>query len=139
MNAVKTLRLLIACEALAIALTLAADSLTRGALPASLQAYLAEVEKAELPPGSTAVALLAIGAIVTLVVAWIGLWRLWRPARAIYTGAALAAVASVSFTGPVVSSGVTDTIGDVASITSGMILGLLYFSELRQHFGAPSA
>ena len=139
MNAVKTLRLLIACEALAIALTLGADALTQGALPASLQAYLAEVETIELTPGSTALSLLAIGAIVTLVVAWIGLWRLWRPARAIYTGAAVAAAGTALFTGPVVSSGVANTIGDVASITSGMILGLLYFSEVRQHFGGPSA
>lgn len=134
MSAVKILRLLIVCEVVTLALSLAVGASTQGALPDQLQAYLAKAEAAELTPASSTAGLLGVVAMVAVVVAWVGLWRLWRPARAVYTVALVAALAIAPFTGPVVSSATADTIGDVASICMGMILGLLYFSELRQYF-----
>ena len=139
MSPVRTMRLLIVGQVVALVLTIAVDAATQGALPAQLQAYLAEVEASELTPASTAVGLLGLLAIVASVISWIGLWRLWRPARSVYAVALLSALVITLFTGPVVWSGVVGTIDDVASIVAGMLLGLLYSSDLRQHFDPRAA
>jgi hypothetical protein len=134
MTPVKMLRVLIVCEVALIVLTIAVDSATRGALPATLQSYLAEADAAT--PSATIIVAAVVG-LITLVavgVGWIGLWRLWRPARAIYTTALLTGLGAVLFIGPVVWSSAAGALDDLASICAGIILGLIYFSELRAHF-----
>ena len=72
--------------------------------------------------------------LMAMIVGWIGLWRLWRPARPIYLCSWLTGLLLTSFTGPVVSSAVAQMLFDAATLFAGLILGLIYVSDLRNAF-----
>jgi hypothetical protein len=74
---------------------------------------------------------------IAMIVAWIGLWRLWRRARAIYLYSWFAGLLLTAFVGPVVFSGVASMLSDAALLSAGLILGLIYFSDLCHAFEHP--
>lgn len=77
---------------------------------------------------------LGLVALVAWLVASIGAFRLWRPARALYLVAVALCVAasSTTETEPAITPAVLDAIAQLGCVTSGLVLGLL--SEARQHF-----
>ena len=80
---------------------------------------------------------LAVGSFFLVAVGWVGLWRLWWRARAVYTTGCALGVMCGLFEGPLVYPGLAGAAGLVSSLSSGLILGVIYFSDLREHFARP--
>lgn len=102
-------------------------------LPEPLRKYLAAESESWSTTDSIAL-FVGIPIAIAAIVGWIGLWRVWRPARAIYLYSSLAALLLAAFTGPVVYSAVGGMLSDASVICWGLILGLIYFSDLRHAF-----
>jgi hypothetical protein len=79
------------------------------------------------------VGLVALGA---WLVGSVGAFRLWRPARMIYALAValLVGASALSDPDPSLHSPVLDALDQLGSVASGVVLGLLFFSEARRHF-----
>jgi hypothetical protein len=69
------------------------------------------------------------------VLAWVGLWFLWKWGRALFTGAWIFSIVLVGVGGPYVLSGVAEVLSDLTIAINGAILGLIYFSDLKRQFG----
>jgi hypothetical protein len=71
----------------------------------------------------------------------IGAFRLWRPARTIYALAValLVVTSALDEPDPSLGSRLLDALDTLSSLASGIVLGLLFFSEARRHFGAARA
>jgi hypothetical protein len=81
------------------------------------------------------VALLVFGAlIIALVVSWIALWLLKPWARVLYTAVVIISLVFTLFLGPVVTSSLGAMLYAISTLASGLILGLVWFSELRERF-----
>jgi hypothetical protein len=132
------LRLAIVAEVLFGMLGAVADIMLERHLPEPLREYLA-AESESWSSTDTAVLLIAVPVLIALIVAWIGLWRLWPPARPLYLYSWIASIVIVAFTGPAVSSAVGYMFGEGAILAAGFILGLIYFSDLRHAFEHPQS
>lgn len=65
---------------------------------------------------------------------WVGLVTFWRPARRLYVFALACGVVLALFSGPQVSTSVGVAFSMLNMLVSGVILGLIYFSELARRF-----
>ena len=140
MRYAKILRLLIAAEILLGVLGIAADFAGETKLPIEIQYYIAR--SAEADPTFAQLAGLGIGVtlIIGLIVGWIGLWRLWRPARTIYAVCWLAGVPLYLLLDPVVYyTPVGAMLDEYSVLAAGAILSLAFFSELALHFNRTKA
>ena len=113
-----------------------------GLLSSATRAFEAEIVA---PPGadlefdgawSPIGAFLGILCFGALIIGWIGLWKLWRPARMIYTlswvfGPAVVYLALRIWN---VQTPTEAFFGEFVGVAAGMILGLTYFSDLAKHF-----
>jgi len=128
----RILRYFIVAEILLVALMLAAAFVEDRFLPPLLQQYQESISSDEL--SSTDILWLAIGipALIVSIVAWVALWRGWRIGRRLYTIAWVAFLPTIAFTGPLVQTGPVSCLDTLLSAIGGVILGLLYFSDLRQ-------
>ena len=77
-----------------------------------------------------------VALVVALVVAWVGLWLLKRWARTLYTTLVVISLVVTLFLGPVVTSALGAALYSISTLAGGVILGLLWFSELRGSFEA---
>ena len=102
-------------------------------LPEPLREYLA-AESESWSGTDTAMLCVGVPVLIALIIAWIGLWRLWPPARPLYLYSWLASIVMVAFLGPSVSSAIGYMLGEGAILAAGFILGLIYFSDLRHAF-----
>lgn len=134
MNAVRILRTLIVCELLMFIITLVVDSMTLHQLPKAIQEYNQQLDSAPLTTVQSFFAVVAILMLISIVISWVGLWRLWRPARSIYTITLIIGILSSPFFDQTIMSPVAGSLDEIASICTGLILGLLFFSDARHHF-----
>ena len=107
-------------------------------LPTALQSYLQT--RSDTPWSVRDWILLPIDLCIfaLAVVAWVGLFRGWRCARRLYTGLWVASLPLLLFYGPVVASAVSRFLDTLAVLVGGLILGILYFSELRHCYAQPN-
>jgi len=85
-----------------------------------------------------AIAIVSLTALGLMTLSLAGLFVLWRPARLIYTMYLLSIAIGVVLSGVVVESSLTSVLSFMNTIISGLILGMIYFSPLREHFDKPS-
>ena len=130
MRSVRTLKILILCDIGLALLGFGTYALTRHSLPPVLQRFLAE----NRPPLGSAFSWVALAWLFLVVLSWIGLWRLWRRARALYTTAAGAGAVGTALMGPCVRSGPAEAFAGLSLVVTGLILGAIYMTELRQRF-----
>lgn len=134
MNIIKMLRLLVVVEIAMALLTLASHWLVASRLPFELQAYLAaQVDR------SWSILDWAIASVETLIliaglISFVGLWLLRPWGRIVYTCATIAAILFLPFSDPTVNHALTNTINLIGNTSSGVILGLLWFSSLSASF-----
>ena len=130
----RILRYLIVAEIVLVVLMVAAAFVEDRFLPPLLQQYQESISSDEF--SSTDILWLAVGipALIVSIVAWIALWRGWRIGRRLYTIGWIAFLPVIAFTGPLVQTGAVSFIDTVSSLVGGVILGLLYFSDLRQQY-----
>jgi hypothetical protein len=70
---------------------------------------------------------------ILLIVSWVGLLRGWLCGRKLYTLTWIVAAVLAPFSGPTVDIALGSMVGSAGILISGMIFGILYFSEAR-HF-----
>lgn len=80
---------------------------------------------------------LAIPLFILVIVAWIALWRGWRSGRVLYTIVWLSTVPIYLLSGPSVQSAIHSIVDTATSFVGGIIIGFLYFSEIRQVYETP--
>ena len=104
------------------------------ARPASTVALSDKAEPFEYGlPLSFATILLACFIVIAVaaLVSWIGLFVFWRPARPLFLITTMLLLLPTLLGGPHVSDGLSATLWEVVSIITGVILGLVYFSPLK--------
>lgn len=116
------------------------DLVFENTLPAEIRQYVARAENTPLSTvqmaGYVWGVILSIGMIVSLV----GLWKLWGPARQLYTGCWLLGVPVYLLIEPVFYySPVGAMLSEFSVLAAGMILGVIYFSDLSAHFERSAA
>ena len=81
-----------------------------------------------------ALTLLQRCALPLMGVSILGLAALWRPARTLFTAFLLCIAVITVLTGPNVQPELNSVLSFMEDIISGLILGMIYFSPLREHF-----
>ena len=114
---------------------LASEPLTMDSLPESIRKFAEEEWKQVLPADQAGpLAIVSICGLALMVVSFVGLSVLWRPARMLFTIYLLLIAISVVLSGATVRSELTSVLSFMNTIISGLILGMLYFSPLREYF-----
>jgi len=106
---------------------------TESSLPEPLRAYVQAQAEREWPDRYL-VMLAAIGGplLLAYVVASVGLFLFWRPARPLYLVTVIGGVLLTPALGPYVDSGWGEMLGAVGGMVTGAILALIYFSPLKE-------
>jgi double zinc ribbon protein len=102
--------------------------LNRNASPEiqSLLAYKDSIRPGAMPLG--------IAVLIALLVANVGLYLFWRPARTLYLVATIGALLASLYLGPFVNPGPADFLETALDAVGGIILGLVYFSPVKEAF-----
>jgi hypothetical protein len=114
------------------------STLSEASLPLELQGYVSR-QAAEPFSGRAFIAFVIwIPAMVTSLIAAIGMYFFWRPARTLALIGTLLALASLPFYEPFVSTGLDTLFNEGSAILWGMVLALAYWSPLAQRFARSS-
>ncbi len=114
---------------------LASVPLTMNSLPESIRKFAEEQWKEELPDEQAGpLALVSLGTLAAMVISLVGLAVLWRPARQLFTIYLLLIAIGVVLSGTTVQSELTSVLSFMNTIVAGLILGMIYFSPLRDYF-----
>ena len=136
MPPITVLRMLIVVELLSALLGIYADIALQATFPPELQAYLLTESQGPFSAGDAVKGVFFLALVVALIVAWVGLWLLKRWARTLYTTLVVISLVMTLFLGPVVTSAFAAALYSISSLAGGIMLGLLWFSELRGKFEA---
>lgn len=136
----RLLRRLILAEVVCGLTSVVFDLALEDSLPAEIRRYIARSDQATL----SAVQVIGYGLgsilLIGLMIGWIGLWRLWRPARRIYTICWLLGVPLYLLIEPVLYyTPLGAMFSEYSVLAAGMTLGVVYFSDLSLHFAVPNA
>jgi len=123
------LRILIVAEVVGYALGFVASFILESTLPEALRAYHGQTEFSGWVHALVGVGLCML--VLVAVVARIGLFFFWRPARPLYFASMIGALLMAVLGGPDVSTGWEDMLDTMAAIICGIIFALIYFSPLR--------
>lgn len=134
----KLLKALILCEVVFTTGIVVENLFGRSLLPEALQAYVAGDENQEPTTGEWIVLSLAIALVVFSVIAWVALWRMKPVGRLLYAITWVSGIALSPFLGPLVCSWLGSTIAELESTAGALILGIVFFSDLRSRFQRPS-
>ena len=138
MNKSRLLLMLVAIDVLLAFASVGAEMFFGWTLPPPLAAY-ARHRVSRLPGAGDAFQLLLLGTCVLCAFgAWLGLVNYWRPARRLYLVSWGTWMLLVLLSGPSVKPSVAAMIGVMNALVGGVIIGLVYFSELAQRFERPS-
>jgi hypothetical protein len=137
LNKIALLRALIVATLACSILSIVVDQVMQKYLPLPLLDYL----DAEMQRQTTAMEWSALGFVLALLVASLvslaGLWRFKAWGRLLYTWTLPLGVLITPLLGPVVSDGIAYALAELASTGAGMILALIWFSDLAAHFSPP--
>ena len=127
--------MLIAAEVLLGVFSIAADFVGETMLPTEIQDYIARSTESDLTLAQASGLGIGVILIIGLIVGWVGLWRLWRPARSIYAICWLAGVPLYLLLDPVVYyTPVGAMLSEYSVLAAGAILSLIFFSDLSPYF-----
>lgn len=80
---------------------------------------------------------IALPLLVLMIVTWVALWRGWRGGRIMYTIVWISTVPILLLAGPSVRTPIHALVDTAASLVGGLILGFLYFSDIRRLYDEP--
>ena len=127
----KLIRILIVAEVSAFVISCILSSVLERTLPEPLRTY-----SAATPPNpgllfTVVYVSLAAPVLLLALVSHIGLFFFWRPARVLYLADGIGILVMVTLDGAAVRTGLEGTFDYLSAVIYGSILGLLYFSPLR--------
>jgi hypothetical protein len=141
MNKSHLLRILVAANVLLAFASVGAEAFFGWTLPPELAQY----ERARLaidfsnPIYVLRVLMIAVTSLLAFA-AWIGLASFWRHARGLYLVSWATWIFFVLFAGARVRTSVGSAFGVMEALVAGVIVGLVYFSDLAGRFeGTPAA
>lgn len=108
--------------------------LSEASLPFELQRYVSRQSAGPLSGRDLIVLVIWVPAMVISLIAAIGMFFFWRPARVLALIGTLLALAALPFSEPFVATGLATLFNEGASILWGMVLALAYWSPLAQRF-----
>ena len=108
--------------------------LSEASLPFELQRYVSRQSSEPLSGGHLVAIVIWVPAIVITLIAAIGMFFFWRPARVLALIGTLLALAALPFSEPFVATGLATLFNEGSSILWGMVLALAYWSLLAQRF-----
>ena len=127
----KLLKALIIGEIVLVTLAALVDIQYPQLLPQVLQDY--NLQKCD--DTSDFVALVLISCLILVIVSYVGLWRIKRWGRSLYTVANLGAYFATFFINqPEINSSLAGAFGDLSTMCSGGILILVWFTALNKSF-----
>lgn len=133
-------RALLCVFVLLVAAEIASDLMTVSWLPEPLRKHVEEQMKPGPPSAQMAMlALFSLLSLALLLISLAGLFVFWRPARVLYTLCLLTLGCAVAASGTVVESALTTVLSYMNTVIAGVILGMIYFSPIREHFEPPTA
>ena len=136
----RLLRQLVVAEVVLIVVLVIVEFIAERFLPRPLREWTDAQWDDDLAPVEVLTLVIALPLLVGLVVSWVGLWRLWRPARRIYLLVLIGGALLQVIMGPVVMSGPGAALSTLQSAVSGLIIALIYLTPLSAAFDhAPAA
>jgi hypothetical protein len=133
------LTLLVCMEALFVICTIVMSALADSCLPTQLQAYEASVSNAPHTLIDLIGFALYIVLLPTALTATIGLLLSWKPARPLFLWTRITVVAITPLQGINVQPGWAALFDDAAVLAAGVIIGMLYYSQLKEIYDKPKA
>ena len=121
-------RLLIVSDVILSVSTFALGCLQMPFLPPLLHQYVCSEHV------SKTIDYLGLVSISLQIVSWIGLWKDWQIARRLYVISTGVTLFVISLYPPGVHLSVSIVINDISCIIPGVIIGMLFFSDLRHHY-----
>jgi hypothetical protein len=132
-------RALLCIFTLLVVAEIASDVLTVQWLPDPLRQHVeARMNNSELNSEVAVLLILSLAALALMVASVVGLWVFWRPARLLYTLFLLVFACAIAASGTIVQTALTSVLSFMYSVIAGVILGMIYFSPLRDLFEASS-
>ena len=131
-----TLRWLVTFEILLALFVVSVSFLQTPFLPATLQQFESEPSDSF---GIADILCLCFGIllIIAAIISWVALLGGWRRGRMLYTATWVACAPFMLVAGPSVQSALLSTVDTAASLAGGVILGYLYFSDIRHFYEQP--
>ena len=127
----RTLNILILSDVLLVALSIVADWTLDFLLPQPLRTYVAAEG---ICFANSFLMVLWVNVALGTTLSWIGLLNLVRGARALYLWSWIGHLVLTLLSGPVVSAQAAQVLQILGALVGGIIIGLIYFSELRGSF-----
>ncbi len=138
MNVRKALRIALLAEWGLIIATIASSFLLESALPSPLRQYVQAESERDLALADLPIALGGILILISTIATTIGLFLFQRWARPFYLVTTLASFGIILLAGPSVEHAVSETLGELAVLVSGVILGMIYFTNALEAQGPDS-
>ena len=134
MRARAALRWLVIVSFLLGAFVIAVGFLQTPFLPEALQQFERDSAASTLSLRDLLLLCFAVPLLIFSIVVYVALWCGWRSGRRLYTISLVLSIPLCLMLGPQVESALLYTFEGVAWLVAGLILGLLYFSELRDFY-----
>ena len=129
MKSTTVLRLCLVFEWVFVASAVAASFLLESSLPEPLSSWLRAESERDMTGGELIFALTCVPLIISIIVATIGLLCLRRWAAWLYLITAVVGVILMPLSGPHVEHAITDALGEIGSVMSGMVIALAFFTD----------
>ena len=131
----KQFRVLLTLSIAALVASTVAGVLDSWLLPQPLLDYEQAQHGVRPKFGEIVISLLGIPGLITRIVALVGLYRFWPPARLLSVVAWVYMLVWMSVSpGPVLSNTVTGAFSECSTLLVGMVLALIYFSPAAEWF-----
>jgi hypothetical protein len=137
MSAKTRLKWLLCIEAAFIIGSIVSGVVGEAHLPQQLQNYQATI--GDLPHTLVEWVGLAVYLLLlpTALTATIGLFFSWRPARPLYLWTRIIVVILSAVQGPSVAPALAEMFDEAAVLVAGVVIGMLYFSQVRELYDKP--
>lgn len=130
----RTLRRLIMLEISLIIIGVLIGFAEETLLPSPLQQYQEEVNTSGWSQHDWVFFTIGVPFLILLITSWIALWRGWSSGRRLYVAAWTAGLVANITGGPTITTPIAGTLDHAASLCAGVILGMLFFSDLRHKY-----
>ena len=108
--------------------------LSEASLPFELQSYMSRQSDGPFSGQDMLGFVIWVPAMVISLIAAIGMFFFWRPARVLALIGTLLALVALPFSEPFVATGLATLFNEGSSILWGMVLALAYWSPLAKRF-----
>jgi hypothetical protein len=133
MNKSRLLYVLVAANVLLAFASVGVEGFFGWTLPHSLAEYN-DARFAGFSPWSIIRLPILAGCVLTAFAGWIGLVTFWRFGRPLYLVSCAFGLLLILVSGPSVTISISAMLKELNGVVSGIILGLIYFSDLARRF-----